>query len=923
MEAYNPPPGTMQRLADPVTSAGPSPVLRAAGAGRWLWPVGAVLLAVCAASPALRGDFLSGDDIHLVRDHVLVNQPSWRHAWMLLTTVHRDLYQPLPMLSFQADFAVSGWLGRPGDPVVFHLTNLLLHAGNSLVVFALLRRLTTDSDIAGLASVLFAVHPLHVEAVAWISGRMTLLSAAFALAGLWLFDAAVGFRRRRLMVAALLAILCAMLSKVRVELPVLLALIALWRARRDPEASRVGTPVGAWPAWPFGALFWVGWIVAAALTAGFGVFALVTTARSGLGDIPEGVWAGPTPARTLQSLGWYLLHWVWPARLSPWHPPQPIVGWGQPDVAIGLAVVLLAAAIALACWRYTRAGVVGLGWFLAGIAPTLPLFAPRAALAAERWAYLPDVGLAWISAALICGAVRRLGARPIASVPVLAGGHAARAAAGAVVLATAAGLLALLVVARTAAAWYTDDVTRIARVLACYPDRPRVHVEAAWAHIRRGDRRRATDPSGARADYTEAARLARAEAALPHGRQAPAAQALAWAQYRLGHLDDAIRTLEEARRRFPRDHLVAFRLGELYAARAGFGESASAGPAAGSQSTITRPPADPAAAESMYRAALAIRPDYLPAMLRLARLMERTGRSDEARTWLRRAAEINPFDPAVLGRLADLCADAGDLDEAERLYRRLLEHVPTHNAARVNLAVLLARQGRDADALQLLGEAIRREPRLAQARLNRAAILLRVGRTSEAIADYRAVLDHQPVNAAALDGLTDALIRSGKPQQALSAWREAARAAPDNADVLAGLAWVALLAGHDGEVADACARALRSAPNHRLARTVRAVLDLCTPRYAAALTQLETIFSRGSPPDRDLAARAAAALGALIERHADCAWAYYGLALALEGAGARDRAADAAEKFLALCDDAGWRARAAARFPQPPQDRTP
>ena len=218
----------------PKTSESPLP--------KWFAPV--VILALVALTgivggTTLTGEFSSGDDVQLVAENVLVNHPSLKHAFELfLVPAHRDLYQPVPLLTFQIDFAIGGLVSYVGDPRVIHVTNVTLHAINAVLVFLFLRRLTGRPVVGALAGLLMAIHPTNVEAVAWINGRMMLLSTVFCLWGLMVFDA---WRERggwgRIVLAVLLFVLT-MMTKVRVELPGLLLLIVIfrrvWPRRRWP-----------------------------------------------------------------------------------------------------------------------------------------------------------------------------------------------------------------------------------------------------------------------------------------------------------------------------------------------------------------------------------------------------------------------------------------------------------------------------------------------------------------------------------------------------------------------------------------------------------------------------------------------------------------------------------------------------------------
>ncbi len=109
------------------------------------WRLFAVAALVFAAAfimglPTLRGSFVGGDDHRLVLNHVLVNHPSPAHAIELFGMVHRDLYQPLPLLSFSLEFAFANTVGLfdrglSGGAWLFHLTNIILHALNAVLVW--------------------------------------------------------------------------------------------------------------------------------------------------------------------------------------------------------------------------------------------------------------------------------------------------------------------------------------------------------------------------------------------------------------------------------------------------------------------------------------------------------------------------------------------------------------------------------------------------------------------------------------------------------------------------------------------------------------------------------------------------------------------------------------------------------------------
>src|SRR5262249_19759814 len=128
--------------------------------------------ALVAMWPTHHGEFLAGDDQSLILEHYFVNHPSWTHAGDLLASTHGDLYQPLPMLSFQANYAIAHTSeGGSISPYGFHLTNIALHAVNAILATLLATRLAGCLRVGAITGLLFPCHPFAFEAVAWINGR--------------------------------------------------------------------------------------------------------------------------------------------------------------------------------------------------------------------------------------------------------------------------------------------------------------------------------------------------------------------------------------------------------------------------------------------------------------------------------------------------------------------------------------------------------------------------------------------------------------------------------------------------------------------------------------------------------------------------------------------------------------------------------
>src|SRR6185503_15168874 len=241
-------------------------------------------LALAFSWPTRHGEFLEGDDHNLVLEHVFVNHPSWHHAWRLLTMVHGDLYQPVPMLTFQANYALSGpdpEHRAAVSPLVFHLTNIGLHMVNSALACLIALRLARCRRIAFLTGILFACHPFAQEPVAWITGRMILLATACSLGLILLATLRREDARGAWSVGAIVLWIIALLSKVLPSVPV----AAAWCDHRTHSH--------------FPRRWWLTYGVLLALTAGGTLLAIWTTQQVGFIEKTRQEVHTPTPIRML------------------------------------------------------------------------------------------------------------------------------------------------------------------------------------------------------------------------------------------------------------------------------------------------------------------------------------------------------------------------------------------------------------------------------------------------------------------------------------------------------------------------------------------------------------------------------------------------------------------------------------------------
>ncbi len=352
------------------------------------------------------------DDVPLVRDDPriaslsgvprLLLEPYWRKDGQ-----SAGLYRPLANVSFALNRALLG-----AEPRGFHLVNALLHGLVSALVWVAARRASTHYGAAFIAGLLFAVHPVHSEAVANIAGRAELLAAAGVL-GAWLAhararEAAAGRRRLSWGGLAGAIYLAAILAKeTAVAAPLLFVLDDALHRRDAPRGRRTG---GGWAIYgAYAAALVLDLVLRAKALGGF------RGAESAIFLDNPAAFEG-TVVRLATAL-WILVRYagllLWPARLSSdySYDAVPVVrSMGDPRFWLGLGFLLLLLAALAVAWRRSRPIALGIAAFPLFFLPSANFFFPAGTLMAERLAYLPSFG-GCLLAGQFGAAIARPGAR--------------------------------------------------------------------------------------------------------------------------------------------------------------------------------------------------------------------------------------------------------------------------------------------------------------------------------------------------------------------------------------------------------------------------------------------------------------------------------------------------------------------------------
>lgn len=468
--------------------------------------MGAVAIALAAIVPYLGalGNGFVWDDLHLiVRDSEL---DSARGVWLRLGqdffAAARDpsmagYWRPLVTLSFAADRWVWGL-----SPRGFHLTNLLLHAACAALAVALLRAITANAWVAMAAGLLFALHPMHVESVAFVSGRTDMIAALLAclavlahLRGTRLVEAAAPQGRshgRWLQASAVGLFLLGLLAKE-------MAVVAVvWLAALHLVIDRRGWRRSVALIAPF---------VAATVAYLALRLLVVRVSLPEPGVVPLGHVLMTAPATLARYLRWLVL----PVGLHGFVLNPPVTSLLSPRLLVGVLVLAAATWGLVGAWRRSRPAFTLGTMSLLALLPLLHLSpikgSPDMGLAmAERFLYFGSIPFVGLVALLAAGVVSWVGARQRAAVAIVA-------------LVGVSGWWTAAVVARVAD-WH-DDVHFFSVTLRDVPESPTVVANLANAQVERGDFSAAAstlDSAPASAREAQPVRLARAQVLAAQGR---------------------------------------------------------------------------------------------------------------------------------------------------------------------------------------------------------------------------------------------------------------------------------------------------------------------------------------------------------------------------------------------------------------------
>jgi len=678
--------------------------------------ISAILVAAIVAWthwPSLSTRAFCFDDQNYFIENPLVQTPSLDSAGRFFTEISRPstvagYYQPLTMVSLMFDAAMGG---SADDLRPFHRTSLTLHVANTLLLFLLMYLLFADTWAAALAAMVFGVHPLTVEPIAWVSERKTLLATFFALVSLVCYVRYTQRRERAAYAGTILAYALALLSKpTSLPLPVIMLLLDYWPLRRS--GRRVFTEKMP--------LF--------AIAAISSTVTLLSQARTFGVDLPGAHSWTEGPLRFFHNIAFYLFKIVRPVELSPHYPVPSPMDLSQPMILAGVIVTPILLGLLLVSLRHSRAIFSVVLIFVVGLLPTMQIVGFSGVIASDKFVYLPALGIVML---LAWGLTRGIHA-------VKAGKHRS-----AVVLIVPMLLILALETnaTRRQLGHWRDTRSLFSHMLTIAPKSDLVHLGLGIALAREGS------PGEAETHLRAAVQLEplRSDSHVALGNLLAAqnrhneAIAAYWEAIRIeptraathlnlgaalaaqGRTEEAIAAYREALRLRP-DYAAAHRnLAGLYSRTGKVNEAAEHADAAvrmspGDVSTLfdaavifskagrTRD------AEQVYREVLRMDSAHLPARNNLSVLLAVQDRHAEAETILREGLSKGLEDAALHNNLGIMLDSVGRLDEAVQQFQSAVRLAPDFADAHYNLAGVFAAQGRFVDAMRQYREVLRIAP---------------------------------------------------------------------------------------------------------------------------------------------------------------------------------------------------------------------
>jgi tetratricopeptide (TPR) repeat protein len=725
-------------------------------------------------------DFVSYDDGQYVYENQHVKQGiSLDSLSWAFTSFHSSNWHPLTWLSHMLDWSVFGsWAGG------HHLTNVLLHAAGSVVLFLALRRLTGATWRSGLVAALFCMHPLHVESVAWVSERKDVLAGLFFGLTLWSYAAyaeqAFSWLRYLRVVAVFgLGLLC---KPTLVTAPFVLLLLDYWPLGRLTGSREQGAESGEQVAGSGVGRASSPWMLLMeklplfALSTASCIVTYVAQATTGAVSITS---APIIPLQTaVVGYARYIAMFIWPFRLT-MHYQRDREVYLAATVACAAAIIIVTSVLFYFCRQRQRYLLVGWLWFLGTLVPVSGIIPVGDLSVADRYSYLSFTGL---FIALVWGVAdfaQQIRILPSAN-RVATGRRPVTFPVPFVVL--AAAVLAFFGIRsfQQTRIWQ-DSETLFRQAVAIFPN-------DSLAHSNHGKfLENQHKQQEAEAEYQVALRLDASDC--------QAHNSLGVIERRRGNLNKAIEHYLAALNDKPDFALAHSNLAVAYAEQGRTAEAEqecvlalrfdpeladaenNLGNALASQGRWTE-------AIAHYRRAIELSPDRSNDHFNLGMALFMVKSSDEGVAECKKAIELDPGNLDARLGLAKWYASSGNIGEALNQWYEVLKRHPGDLQAAKGIGITLVIVHHGAEALPFLQTALAADPKDRETRTIKAEALTEAGHPAEAIAECREVIRGDPKNVHANKALAAALLATGEGARAIEPLTVILSDAPNDLEAL-------------------------------------------------------------------------------------------------------------------------------------------
>jgi tetratricopeptide (TPR) repeat protein len=745
-----------------------------------------VLVTLVAYIPAIRGGFIWDDDDYVTENPVLNHRGGFQALWLIPSSVPQ--YYPLVFSSFWLEYRMWGlWAGG------YHLTNVVLHGLSAVVLWRLLRRLGLRG--AYLAGLLFALHPVHVESVAWVTERKNVLSGLFYLSAAWAYLRCwpLGMERGGrpfrwgYYALSLFVFACALLSKtVTGSLPAALVLLIWWRRGRWGR--------GEWLEVIRLVLFFVVGMGMGLMTAWL--------ERHQVGAEGED-WSLTAVERFLvagRAMWFYAWKLVYPGTLMfvypRWSVSQGV--WWQYLYPVGAAVVVLS--LWLLGGRIGRGWLAGVLFFVGTLFPALGflnVYPHRFSFVADHFQYLASLGLLVPAGVGLWSLVERCPAR-LRTVGIIG----------------LAVLLATLGVKTWCQGWvYKDMMTLWADSVQKNPNSFLAQNNLGNLYEKQGKHEQAA------ACYRQTIRLKPGFAEGYYN--------LAGVLELMGKVDEAIANYHKALECKADLAQAYYNLGIIM----------------GKQDNYD-------AASGYYRKAIEAQPDHSGAHNNLGLVLLKQGKFEEALASLATAVRLKPDMPQAHCNAGIALERLGRADEAAVCFKKALElygnNADAHRKLGDNFADLAKYEG----AADQYAEALRIGPETVNLHYKYATVLHWIGRIEEAVSQYERALAMDPNFAEAHNDLGIVFMGGKRLEEARGQFTEALRLDPNYAEAENNLGVVFQIAGKDEEALPHHLRAVALNPDYSQAHYNAALVMMRQGRREQAISHLREAL-RTDPSNAD------------------------------------------------------------------------